>query len=860
MAGSLVLAASVAGVAVHFAQGVVESGVRSLLDSAKPVDTTLLVTESRAATIADATDVIDSLGIPVDTSRVATTRQAAITNLARRPVVRLMAGDQIQDLLSLVDGAWPKSTSGGLVEVVSPVALVDDLGLRIGDLLSLELDETIVEAVIVGVVAPIDPDDLRWAGAGATVAGLTGRRAPLIAAHLPTELLPGSEALSVVFPDLTGVGVDELPVLLSRVQRLVAGETPPGVSVATGLGQVLRDATRPVGHTESLVLMPTVLSLLACAVTLSILAKLVADTRREELWLLRARGFTNQRLLGLTVGEAVTVALPAALVSPALVWLGFRLAEVGVGRSDYASESTGATGHNFAAPGISIWLVAIFVAVMGAAVLVVFSLQSPGPQNDSNAAAVGHRSEWTRTVRVVGEVVAVALAVVAVRQFVRAEGVPANLLVMATPALVILSGGLLSVRVIHWFALLADRGVVRQSSGATASLATWNLGRQGSPRAMTLLVLASAVSTFSMTYVASWSDSQHDQAALAVGADLVVRAPVGQSPPSTAQLAAIEGVDAVMPVATVRVSGGLGRQSVQLIALDAEAAHSFGSVVNTEAVHRLVSERPIPRRYHLKPADDEARQQQVPAVATLPVIAVGSVPSEGRISSQSFSFVTTGQMTAFPGQGLPPSVTSGFIADLPTLAWLVFTGTGNIIQPNQWWLTSDNPYIVATEIEAQGLGVIHGNRAVMVDQLLSDPFGRGIANAVGAAAISAVAFAVIGVVLASMATARDRRHQQKVLIELGMSFSQQVRSGALEQAIILLMGGILGTGLGVAVSHLLIPRVLLTSRGTAPIPEVRISVPWLVISGSLLTIGVAMIASGYTRRIRNLSTGVEPSR
>ena len=96
-------------------------------------------------------------------------------------------------------------------------------------------------------------------------------------------------------------------------------------------------------------------------------------------------------------------------------------------------------------------------------------------------------------------------------------------LIVAAPALALLGGALLLVRLVPLLSRWAEYLGAR-ARGASVALAAWEVARrpQRATAAVLLLTLALAVSTFSQAFLASWYQSQIDQANFAVGAPVRV--------------------------------------------------------------------------------------------------------------------------------------------------------------------------------------------------------------------------------------------------------------------------------------------------------------------------------------------------
>jgi hypothetical protein len=93
-------------------------------------------------------------------------------------------------------------------------------------------------------------------------------------------------------------------------------------------------------------------------------------------------------------------------------------------------------------------------------------------------------------------------------------------LLIAAPALGLLAGAVLALRVVPLLAGLAER-VARRQSCTVPALSAWQVARRPLrySRAALLLTMAVSVGFFAASYATTWSVSQDDQAAFQVGAD-----------------------------------------------------------------------------------------------------------------------------------------------------------------------------------------------------------------------------------------------------------------------------------------------------------------------------------------------------
>ncbi|WP_148220771.1 FtsX-like permease family protein [Xylanimonas cellulosilytica] len=569
---TLLLAATAVCVAVLYAQSVTQAGLATILGATTPQERAVTITLAAD----DAGEVPDAVttwpySLPVDVATTIESRRVALsTQTTRGTSVRLLAGDPLAALVRVTDGQWPPSSAlTGTVPVAVPVAAADALGLAVGSTATLTSADDAVPIVVAALVEPQDATDPAWAGSGAAVAGAdpdAREPGPLLVTELPTVLTDRAETRWVAVADLGGVRVDQVPAVLGHVQALAAGTVlPRGAQTETVLDGVLGSVGTPLLVARSSVYLPAVLVVLSAGVALALGARLVGAVRARELWLLRARGFSTGQLLGVTAGEALAVAGPAVAFAPLLAGAALR----GIGSwGPLADAGVRGLGHVPAAT----WGISAAVGAGGVLALVLVggrpTAEAPETRPVLQRAGV--------------DVVVGVLALLACWQLLR-YGAPLSTdrqgllsvdpLLVVAPALVLLAGALVTLRLLLWAAHRLE-GPAARSTGIAGALGAWQVGRRRARQAgpALLVVLAVGVGTLSTTYATSWDVSQRDQAALAAGADLRVdAADAAQQDAGAAQAyAQLPGVDGAMAVLTRKVYGD-GR-GASLTAWDAERA------------------------------------------------------------------------------------------------------------------------------------------------------------------------------------------------------------------------------------------------------------------------------------------------
>jgi len=105
--------------------------------------------------------------------------------------------------------------------------------------------------------------------------------------------------------------------------------------------------------------------------------------------------------------------------------------------------------------------------------------------------------------------------------------------------------------------------------------------------------------------------------------------------------------------------------------------------------------------------------------------------------------------------------------------------------------------------------------------------------------LAAGLLAIIGFVVSVVAAARERRLQDALLAALGFGRGARARQLCLEQLMLSVPAAVIGVLIGVALAHLLVPTVTLSTGAYAAFPPARVVIPlgWIV----LLALGVAAV-------------------
>jgi hypothetical protein len=473
--------------------------------------------------------------------------------------------DDLPGHATLVAGGWPAGSPVDGAEAALSDGAAEALGLEAGDTLEVTsvVDESVrVPVRVSGVYRIDDVGDPFW---GESPLELDGREAISFETFGP--LVVSEEAFFALAdrdvdvrwraaPRIEAIGVADLDGLQRRLRtlddELTAGDGD-ALTVQTGLGELLVEADRSLLVSRSGVLIPSVQLAVLAGAALLFLAGLLADRRSLETAVFRSRGASRGEVGLLAFAEGALLAVPAVLAAPWLAALSLRalnhvgpLADVGLELQPQV--------------GVASYALATLAGVLCAVGLAVPALRSA---TVTSSVQEQGRPQARGIVRRAGlDFVLVALAVLAYWQLRRYEGplvesvrgrLGVDPLLVAAPALGLLAGALLALRVVPAAGALIERGAA-SARGLVAPLGTRQVARRPAryARVAVLLTLAVAIGLFASAYSSTWLRSQEDRAAYDAGADIRVLPDERTGSIPALRLAGayaqVEGIKAALPV------------------------------------------------------------------------------------------------------------------------------------------------------------------------------------------------------------------------------------------------------------------------------------------------------------------------
>jgi len=591
------------------------------------------------------------------------------------------------------------------------------------------------------------------------------------------------------------------------------------------------------------------------------MAALLIEQQSEEIVTLKSRGASGAQLLGIFTTQSAMLGLLAALVGPflavALALLVIRtfLPDGSASPGSGVNTITSAYLSHVAVPSLVI-VPALIGAVLGIAVVTFCALQTARLDMLAFRREMGRPSRrpfWSRAYLDVGLALLCILGYLELGRFGSAQirlalGANANSpLLLLTPALLLLAGGLLLLRLIP----LASRIGMRLASrgrGLTTLLAFTQIERTPSryTRMALLLVLAVGLGLFALSFDASLERSIQDRTAYAAGADvrLSVKRQIDMSR-TTSYLAHLKTLPGVMDATPLYRTNGrtpvlLGDQPVDMLGVDST---NFAGIADARSWRADYASRSLP----VLMSQLAAHRVPNPAALDTTTHPLWAIVSQKLAQQLRLKVGERFQLGGTLELLTPPTlVVSAIVPEFPTLypadavgGFLVMDlrdleyaismqpinrGNANVqVGPNEFWL---RPTSSATAQQALlhaltrqqsdiALSTIESYRSDL--QLAQDnPITAGMSGLLVIGAVIAALLAVLGSLVQAVMAARQRTTQFAIFRTLGMSNRQL---GALllgEQAFVYLFGLLGGTLVGLILTTAITPFLTYSDSAANP--------------------------------------------
>jgi hypothetical protein len=502
--------------------------------------------------------------------------------------------DRISEHATILEGDWPE-TSDAPYQVAISRDTAEAQELSLGDALTLEYrhdHEYTVDVRIAGIYQVDDPNHPFWYDSELEMFGFTEGQSfdtygPLVVRpeiFFSVATPRSSWVRWRLLPDFDSVTTTTAPQIRRETNRLInriGDEEFLGVrmNVSTNLNSLIRRLERSLLVTQASVTIVVVQLAILAGYALVLTSRLIVDHRRVESAVLRARGASSRQLFGLALIEAIVLALPLILLAPPLAALALRAFNLAGPLADIELliEPAISSGAYFSA-GIAGLIGVLLLSIP------VLRQQEAAP----GAQASQHRQEseslWQRAGIDLAVLLVAAVGFFQLRRYSSTitETVEGRLgidpLLVAAPALGLIAGAILTLRIVPLLARIAERVAARQRA-ALVALGAWQIARRPLvySRSMLLLLLAIGIGIFTVAHTQTWQQSQVDQANYQIGADIRVQPDTRFSRmlepiALTDAHFQIDGVVASMPVNQRLEQFGGVRDLGTLVMVDAEYA------------------------------------------------------------------------------------------------------------------------------------------------------------------------------------------------------------------------------------------------------------------------------------------------
>jgi hypothetical protein len=850
--GSVLLTTTTLVSLMVYAVSVTEDGVRRAMETAPLATRAVTVTSS--VTAGDFSR-IDGLvreqvaarlsDVPVQTTSSVLSDSYAMPGQekAERPeLTRFATYEGLDRHSTLLSGSWPAdgTATGGTVEAAVSESAARVMHLSAGDRLTVvgRLDGRPVTVRITGVFRPGGPYGDSGVGDELLLAGVQNgdytTYGPLVvsAGTFLDRFTTSVSASWHAVPDLGGLPRERLRSFAASVTAIGPGIRSgcPDCTFTSLLPGMLTQLDRAALVARSTMLIPVLQLLVLAAYALTLTARLLSEHRRMEVALLRSRGGGSVRLAVLSGAEALLVALPCAVAAPFLAPLLLRLTSPSSVRLSRPSTP-------------AMVAVSTAVALACAVLLALPAIRNARRTYVEERGARGRGDRQGLLQRAGADLVLLVLAGLAIWQL-RHYGAPVTStasgdlgidpLIVAGPALALLCGGMLGLRLLAPVSALVERLTAR-GTGLAATLGSRQVSRRPTRYSgpTLLLTMAVAIGVLSLATGATWRASQDDQARHLAGADLRVAVPPG----GDAREATYETLPGVTGVTAVhRGVASMGGSDVTLLGADTA---KMGAIM---LLRPDLSDAPL--------ATLLSRLQE--SGSSLPVVVTSGLAELKTITigSQVVPVHSVGTVAAMPGTA---AGTPAVLADLSALRAAKVPR-----EATEWWIS------VRGHDTSRAVAVLGADPAETVTdlgeltgRLAGDPLAAGLQGALALGFAAALAFALLGFLVNAAVSARERRSEFALLGALGVTFRQMIALLAVEQAFVIalsLAGGVL---LAAVVAAVVVPAIVLTGQAAAVTPPVLLHIPWPAVTVLVVTILVSLlvVVGGLARSLHRRGPG-----
>lgn len=760
--------------------------------------------------------------------------------------------------MRFVTGQAPQASSGDATQVIITQEMAQAAQLKVGDsLLAINFGDHSHQLAlrIVGIWTPVDPNDDYWNGL--TFTSDNGGDISTYPVLLNTDMFFSK------LQTFSGLGMTQHWVYYTRPDHITSDNAASASQAYDSFGahakgdlptvsevskvDTIGDLSSLIGEVQTqqslleLPLYAIVVQIIGLALLfVTAMATLLIESQRQEIATLKSRGASGLQLLGGFTLQAAVLALLAALVSPflaALLGLGLVRWFIPAATLRVLGASTNALDQ-LANPQAVI-LPATVGALLGVGAVAVAALQSARLDVLAFRHEQGRQSRpplWRRYYLDLGLVVLCLIGYAELSQFGglgTRETLGANStspLLLVTPALLLLAGALLLLRVFPLGAGVGARFAARRR-GLTTLLAFSQVERTpGRYSRMTLLlVLAVGLGLFAITFDASLQRNAYDRAAYTTGTDMRITEKVplvnGTDTKLAGKLAALPGVRGVSPAfrSGAAIASTAGTQQVDTLGIDPA---TFAQVAGSISWREDYASRPLDELLR----DMQANQRSdlgSGTAAPAPIWALVSdtfaqqahVHTGDHFTLQlndtalgGYTFVVGAVVHEFPTL-YPLHAPGGFVVlNLHDTLLAIKSAGGGVSDPgaNEFWLRTSGSAATQASVTQALTSIDPDVRDVVslrdtASATTTNPIAVGMRGLLLVGAFTAALLAVLGSIIQSLLASRQRSEQFAVLRTVGMTSRQIGQLLLSEQLVVYLFGLVGGTVLGMILTVATLP-------------------------------------------------------
>ncbi len=787
------------------------------------------------------------------------------------PQVRLQSWDytQMAPHMDLLAGHTPQSTpTGDTIQILVTKEMADDAGLKPGSQINLweygDHQNQIIGQVV-GVWQPKDVTDPYWNdilfdGGGSVT---TPKVYPVLINdddfYRTLSAFSGMGATQnwIYRTDPTTINASNMDSVLSNIQQFrsrLSGDAQP-ISGVTGVGVIsnLDKIISGLDGQESLLALPLYV-VVAQVVGLALLfvvamASLLIEGQGQEIATLKSRGGSGTQLLGVFITQGVILGLISAVAGAFLAaLLAIALVKAFVPSSALDSLPVGSAYlTRLASPG-SVVGPALLGALLGVGAITFSAFQTARMDVLAFRREQGRQSQQPFWARYYLDLILVALCVVGyleLGQFgdtsVRAElpGGASSPLLLVSPALLLLAGALVTLRLAPLAAALGER-IAARGRGFSAMLAFAQVERTPAKylRMTLLLTLAVGLGIFAISYNASLQRNVRDSATYTVGSSLRFTQrftePQSLAAKFEATYKAQPGVQVVAPVyrTVATTTADQGSYSVGMLAVD---PGTFSQAVNPVSWRSDYANQTLPQL--MQDFQSNTTKQSGVTAPIWAAVSQNFASQNALVVGDKFAlslnenvfgstnFVVGAIVSGFPTL-YPQQYQGGFVVvDQTSFDQAVNAGNPNagiVLGPNEFWMLTDGSAAheaALTHYVANHAELDVDSVASLRDQLAtaeSNPVSSGMRGLLLIGAFMAALLAVLGAIIQSALAARQRATQFAVLRTLGVGNRELIQILLSEQSVVYVFGLVGGTALGALLVTATLPFLQFSDRPVDP--------------------------------------------